>query len=164
MGVHEQIVKMREIMQKELKKIAGKSVELTPELLGKMKAAMQACLEPFITEGVISEVPYVIVLRPNDNKNLIKVVLVDKNTKPRFRHDCDACKYIGASDNFDHYWCPVEGEERLEGIYPIHPGSCLARYGNEPDDCYSMPSVLASRACEELRITFEAARQAGVLK
>lgn len=50
--------------------------------------------------------------------------------KPRYRHNCDGCIFLGRYRKRDLYYCPKSE--------PDVGGSFLARFGNEPDAFGSM--------------------------
>jgi hypothetical protein len=43
---------------------------------------------------------------------------------PRFEHDCSACKYLGSTEKYDHYYC-----DQLGGTFP----TVIARWGDAPE-------------------------------
>jgi hypothetical protein len=154
------IMEMREAMQKELSSMMG--CELSPENIAKMREAMKAVLLKFVPE---ESLPYVVVLRSGEEPSIIKVFLVDPKHAPRFKNDCVSCKYLGASDHHDHYYCTDAGYTPV-GATPLRRGSCVARYGNGGDDYTSAPAYLCTQdhLDDMVRVTFEVARRTGVLK
>ena len=59
--------------------------------------------------------------------------------KPRFTHDCTACRFLGQFEKWDLYYCPT---------YMLMEGSCIARYGSEGHE-------YASLACDIIRFNLE---------
>ncbi len=51
---------------------------------------------------------------------------------PRFRHDCEACAFLGHFRGYDVYHCENEAFSHLTG------GSLIARHGDEGSDYWAM--------------------------
>jgi hypothetical protein len=49
--------------------------------------------------------------------------MADTGVKPRYAHDCDACRFLGTIDKYDLWYC-----ERCDD------GSAIARYSSEPSE------------------------------
>jgi len=53
-------------------------------------------------------------------------------SRPKFRHDCDHCEYLGTFFDLDVYLCRGESAKVLGG-------SIIARYSDDAPDYYSSP-------------------------
>ena len=55
---------------------------------------------------------------------------------PRYRHDCDVCKFLGIFKDYDLYFCPQGGEPTV-----------IARYSSDgPDYLSGMPTMESRKA------------------
>jgi hypothetical protein len=52
---------------------------------------------------------------------------INQTPKPLFKHDCEKCLFLGVfNEDHDGYYCPTEE-------------TCIARYGDKPEQYLSMP-------------------------
>lgn len=59
-----------------------------------------------------------------------------KTTKPRFKHDCDSCDFLGQYNGYDLYFC-ARADSSMGG-------SVIARYGNDGSNYASSGMSVAS--------------------
>jgi hypothetical protein len=155
----ELIMKMRKDMQETMDSFRGQH-PIQP-VLSALEDAIRNCILEYVNMGVIQALPHVVILHGDDDKRLVDVILVDPKHPARFKHDCDECTYLGASDYFDHYFCQKTYDKFA---IAIRPGSCIARFGDEGSEYESSPTVVAERSTKGVRISFEVANRIGLLR
>lgn len=62
--------------------------------------------------------------------------------KPKYKHDCEACKFLGHYRGHDVYHCENEAFSKTTG------GSLIARHGDDGSDYWSMPKNLFVKVIE----------------
>ena len=67
----------------------------------------------------------------NTNQNLQSVVL---QSKPKFQHDCDTCRYLGQSEGEDLYACPAS--------FNVLGPTLIVRRSDEGPDYRSVPMAI----------------------
>jgi hypothetical protein len=69
--------------------------------------------------------------------------------KPLYKHDCNACQYLGVSDkDADLYYCPG-----------LMGGSLVSRYSNKPSEYQSVKFDIILNHIQDLDIQEAAKRQ-----
>lgn len=56
--------------------------------------------------------------------------------KPKYRHDCADCVFMGSHGEFDVYVCV---DKRKDHVLSKQLDSLIARGGSDPSDYFSMP-------------------------